>query len=120
MPARGRRAPGGIVEGGLGAEEDKAMAEHTAGKIRHEEHRGSHWLQCGKHQIAEVSVIERPAGGDVVEGDEAETAANARRLAACWNACRGIPTEALESGALGRLLKAAAALAGAGAASAGE
>ncbi len=92
------------------------MAEHTAGKIRHEEHLGSHWLQCGRHQIAEVSVIERPAGGGEVEGDEAETAANARRLAACWNACRGIPTEALESGALGRLLKAAAALTATGAA----
>jgi hypothetical protein len=26
-----------------------------------------------------------------------ETEANARRLAACWNACEGIPTELLET-----------------------
>lgn len=29
---------------------------------------------------------------------EEQASANARRLAACWNACDGIPTEALEDG----------------------
>lgn len=29
-----------------------------------------------------------------------ETAANARRIVACWNACEGISTEALELGAI--------------------
>lgn len=28
---------------------------------------------------------------------DCNTAANARRIAACWNACEGIPTEALEA-----------------------
>lgn len=28
---------------------------------------------------------------------DCNTAANARRMAACWNACEGIPTEALEA-----------------------
>jgi hypothetical protein len=33
-------------------------------------------------------------------------AANARRLAACWNACEGIPTKALEARVVGDLLAA--------------
>lgn len=31
---------------------------------------------------------------------------NARRLAACWNACQSIPTEALEAGVVEELLEA--------------
>src|SRR3972149_5054372 len=33
-------------------------------------------------------------------------AVNALRLVAAWNACEGIPTEALEGGVVGELLKA--------------
>lgn len=36
--------------------------------------------------------------------DQETMGGNARRLIACWNACAGIPTEALESGALGKFL----------------
>ena len=35
-----------------------------------------------------------------------EMDANARRFVACWNACMGIPTEALEAGAVKELLEA--------------
>lgn len=38
----------------------------------------------------------------------AEDEANARRIVACVNACEGIPTEALESGAVRELLEALA------------
>lgn len=38
---------------------------------------------------------------------EAACAANARRIVACVNALAGVPTEALEGGALGDLLRAA-------------
>lgn len=35
-----------------------------------------------------------------------DTKENLRRIVALWNACAGIPTEALESGALGKALEA--------------
>ena len=38
---------------------------------------------------------------------EVFTPADARRLAACWNACEGVPTGALENGIVAILLKAA-------------
>ncbi len=37
---------------------------------------------------------------------KAEGRANARRLVACWNACEGIPTAALEDGVVGEMLEA--------------
>lgn len=41
-----------------------------------------------------------------------KTESDARRLTAAWNACEGIPTEALEAGAVRRLVEAATDLLG--------
>lgn len=41
---------------------------------------------------------------------EDHAAADARRLAACWNALAGVSTEAIEAGAVGRLVEALAAI----------
>lgn len=42
------------------------------------------------HQMATVAVVSHGVGGDP------KRKANARRLAACWNACQGLDTEFLE------------------------
>lgn len=39
-------------------------------------------------------------------GNDPVDKANARRLAACWNACSDLSTESLESGVVGKLLEA--------------
>lgn len=41
-----------------------------------------------------------------VYGDEGQDVANAARIVACVNACVGIPTEALQRGALGEVTRA--------------
>lgn len=53
--------------------------------------------------IGLVSAPQHPA-------DEAEDEANARRIVACVNACAGISTEALESGALREVVGCALSL----------
>lgn len=50
----------------------------------------------------------RDEAGNLVAVATRYTDANARRLAACWNACAGIPTEQLELAASwGDIIKAA-------------
>ena len=51
--------------------------------------------QSGR-SVANVTSV--PSGFPNAEAINAESLANARRLAACWNACAGIPTEELEAG----------------------
>ncbi len=65
---------------------------------------------AGEHDPAEGWIVEQT--GEYV-GAEFMSDADARRIVACVNACAGIPTEALEAGALGevlRLMKPSAAL----------
>jgi hypothetical protein len=60
---------------------------------------------ANSHPVVDVdthSLVARAYGDEV---DEAE--ANARRIVACVNACAGIPTAALESGALAEAIRAA-------------
>jgi hypothetical protein len=52
----------------------------TGGKWRHQQAHGRHWVQAGKHEVCQVSAIEKKKG-DEVDEDEAETAANAALLA---------------------------------------
>jgi hypothetical protein len=73
----------------------EAMSEHTKGRIRIIELAGANpsWL---------AAVDEQDDGGDLIccapdgEVSMERWPANARRLVACWNACDGISTEALE------------------------
>ena len=50
-------------------------------------------------------VAQCPSTG--LENGKEVAAANARRIAATWNACEGIPTEALEAGVVRELIEAA-------------
>ena len=43
-------------------------------------------------------------------GDEAEQIANAKRLVACWNACKGLTTKDLERGGVGCLYSSVTAI----------
>ena len=70
-------------------------AQHTPGRlVIHQDH---------THKVLSIEdagdfghlKINSPWVEDAWEGDE-EAEANARRLVACWNACEGISTEALE------------------------
>lgn len=78
------------------------MSEHTKGLLRV----GHSGAVVADHPIPEMS------GSDAVEYyggylvAESVTAANARRLAACWNACDGFTTEELEAHTGPRLLRA--------------
>lgn len=72
---------------------------------------GRHWISAGHDiQIADVSDIEIGAGSGSVDVDAEETQANAERIVACVNACKGISTAALTSGALRKLFLAAMSL----------
>jgi len=52
------------------------------------------------------SLLQGDHEADIGELGSAYSAANARRIVACVNACAGLSTEALESGALADLVKA--------------
>lgn len=61
------------------------------------------WRDCAETDEGAIALYEAPQpqadGLDAiatVEADGAEGKANARRLVACWDACEGIPTEALK------------------------
>lgn len=71
-------------------------AGHTQGRLStdcadHDEPYQNIKLQVGKHAVATVCIDDAP-----VHDYNREQRANARRLAACWNACQGIETEELE------------------------
>jgi hypothetical protein len=65
-----------------------------------DKHSSEPWFLDGKGRAFDAAVF-RVVGEGSPDGAEA---ANWRRIVACVNACAGIPTEALESGALGRVL----------------
>ncbi len=79
------------------------MDEHTEGRLKY-------W-SCestgGCPQILALDDGERVAHVSL----RRECEADARRLVACWNACEGISTEALEAGVVGNLCSELSALA---------
>jgi hypothetical protein len=66
---------------------------HTQGLLQYDPHRAFPYGAYGEAKPLRI-------GGEIVakvyQRGEEETVANARRLAATWNACDGIPTGALE------------------------
>lgn len=78
------------------------MNEHTKGLLRV----GHSGAVVADHPVPEMSGSDAVEyyGGHLVA--ESVTAANARRLAACWNACDGFTTEELEAHTGPRLLRA--------------
>jgi hypothetical protein len=78
---------------------------------RGEEHESKVEIQ---EAVAPYRVVCTVEGGRISprypSGDEMR--ANARRVVALWNACAGLSTEALESGALAKALEALASLCG--------
>lgn len=68
------------------------MSEHTKGLLRV----GHSGAVVADHPVPEMSGSDAVEyyGGHLVA--ESVTAANARRLVACWNACHGLPTDELE------------------------
>ena len=78
------------------------MSEHTKGLLRV----GHSGAVVADHPVPEMSGSDAVEyyGGHLVA--ESVTAANARRLAACWNACDGFTTEELEAHTGPRLLRA--------------
>lgn len=79
------------------------MSEHTLGPLE--------FASAGFGSKAGITVdeyfIRRPeddvaVAGDIVDPETGSPSeANARRLAACWNACQNISTDAIQSGSLG-------------------
>ena len=78
------------------------MNEHTKGLLRV----GHSGAVVADHPVPEMSGSDAVEyyGGHLVA--ESVTAANARRLAACWNSCDGFTTEELEAHTGPRLLRA--------------
>ena len=78
------------------------MNEHTKGLLRV----GHSGAVVADHPVPEMSGSDAVEyyGGHLVA--ESVTASNARRLAACWNACDGFTTEELEAHTGPRLLRA--------------
>ena len=68
------------------------MSEHTKGLLRV----GHSGAVVADHPVREMNGSDAVEyyGGHMVA--ESVTAANARRLVACWNACHGLPTDELE------------------------
>ncbi len=60
------------------------------------------WDDDTSSGLAKVMAVSEDAEGI----EDSEYAANARRIVACVNTCRGIPTEALEGGAVAGLVAA--------------
>ncbi len=79
--------------------------KHTSGLLIAED---NNWDMSTLYSESGCVVAQCPISGDVTEDTQHEyeeaKEANARRIAACWNACAGIRTEALENRA--HLLKA--------------
>ncbi|WP_133306462.1 hypothetical protein [Pseudomonas sp. LS-2] len=77
------------------------MREFTKGRLEHSS-AGHGWT--GKGLIIDEYFIRRPEddvalAADVIDPETGKPSEeNARRLVACWNACEGIPTDALEKG----------------------
>ena len=66
------------------------MEKHTKCRMEVNQRAPGQYELTGEGTCIEVAVIEW------IEKHDEEAAANARRLAACWNACEGIPTAELK------------------------
>jgi hypothetical protein len=73
------------------------MTAHAQGQLKS----NGTSLLIGRYRMA-VNITAGGSGTSIIEKQMAAQA-NARRLAACWNTCQGIPTEALEDDALRKL-----------------
>ena len=71
------------------------MSKHTQGRLKM---RQGFDDETKELYVPDSSIKKpfEPTAIATVEADSAEGKANARRLVACWNACEGIPTEALK------------------------
>ncbi len=78
------------------------MSEHTSGPL--EFSRAGHGSKGGitvDEYFIRRSEDDVAVAADVIDPETgAPSESNARRLAACWNACQNITTDALESGSL--------------------
>lgn len=74
-------------------------AKHTQGPLKAVRN-SSFWelVTPWPDETLEEANANSPTAAYVWGDTEEQAAANARRLSACWNACAGIPTEALEDG----------------------
>lgn len=79
-------------------------AEHTPGRLEQEQRKGSDGMwrtEIFSSEHGGVAAVCDWAPMPAVNGITGSfRAGNARRLVACWNACDGISTEALEIGAI--------------------
>lgn len=74
------------------------MIEHTKGTMT------TDWMMAGYgRESRRMETLNAEGYGTI---GLAYTPEDARRFAACWNACAGLSTEALEAGALGGLVGA--------------
>ena len=71
------------------------MNEHTQGKLFHQEGFNTLYTFYGGGEVGLTIAIANTLDHQV-KGRHEEASANARRLAACWNACAGFETGALE------------------------
>lgn len=76
-------------------------ADHTPGLMKHYTAplRPQYPTIVHELQMHDGTVIVKWGGFDGLDLPKKQIAANARRLAACWNACMGISTAELERGA---------------------
>jgi hypothetical protein len=77
--------------------ENEMDGKHTQGPLEVDE-TGEYIQQVGATDVGIASIMNIDVGGSKGWFHGPITTANARRLAACWNACQGIPTKALEVG----------------------
>ena len=76
------------------------MSEHTSGRLyirtnRHPNTDGTAWGWVDLYPPGSMNQAS-PEGVQITWSIGRKSEANARRLVACWNACEGISTEALE------------------------
>ena len=95
-------------------EDQMTTTKHTSGLAWHEEAGNSNADGTLNYVVYVLDCAEgEDAGHDNrITLGEYLSEANARRLAACWNACEGLSTEALEAGMVKELLDALTDLVG--------
>lgn len=85
--------PGGRHRLRRGAGVTKKKASHTQGGVI----AVGAWVEAIRDDAADLCNCDPASMGQSGMRSDEETRANARRIAACWNACDGISTDALES-----------------------
>lgn len=85
----------------------ETRVEHTAGRLERHGHNLSTILPSGyPRRIAQTYSVARGSPGIEPDVPASEGDANARRIAAAWNACENLSTDELERGIVADLLAA--------------